>query len=316
MEIYKTQSTIASKSNWLLSLVVVTLVTFGILIVFQGIGLFLVPPIFGVPLDEIIAILSVNSTHPNGRMAILFIQGLGAGMGFLASALVISKWIDKADLGWKQQISNFKLSVLVWTVVIMAGGILFNSLLIDWNAGITLPESLNALEKLMRDKEDQLMKMTLYLTDFENTAEFLMGLLVIGLLAGLGEELLFRGILQPKLHLYTGNPHLGIWLAALIFSAIHFQFYGLMPRMVLGAIFGYLYYYSGSLIYPIFAHILNNAFTVVLVYMNKLGKVEFSIEETDQVSLPFALLGLAVLILGLRIFKHKSTPIYTDGELE
>ncbi len=316
MEIYKTQSPIASKSNWLLSLVVITLITIGVLIVLQGIGLFLIPPIFGIPIGDILSLITGESDHPNGRMAFLFIQGLGAGLGFFIAALVIAKFVDKASFEWKHQVNNFNFIGLGLTVLIMVGGILFNALLIDWNVNFTFPDSLNSFEQMLRNKEDQLMEMTLYLTDFETVGEFMMGLLVIGILAGLGEELLFRGILQPKLHQYTNNAHLGIWLTAFIFSAIHFQFYGLLPRMVLGAIFGYLYYFSGSLLYPIIAHVLNNAFTVVLVYLNKLGKVNFNMEETDQVSIPFALLGLVILILGMRIFKQKNQQIESDGELE
>jgi membrane protease YdiL (CAAX protease family) len=76
--------------------------------------------------------------------------------------------------------------------------------------------------------------------------------------------------------------------------------------MLLGAIFGYLYHYSGSLVYPVIAHILNNSFTVILVYLNKLGKINFNIEESDQVSLPFALLGLVILLIGFKLFRDKS----------
>ncbi|WP_373495775.1 lysostaphin resistance A-like protein [Aquiflexum sp.] len=306
MQIYKTQTPIASKSNWLLSLVVMVLITIGVLFLLQGLGLLLINPLFGIPLDELMALVTGQSNNPDGRMAFLFVQGLGGGLGFFFAALIIAKLVDKADLGWQQQMDRFKFIGFAITVVVMIGGILVNGMLIEWNAGIKFPDFLSGLEQTMREKEDELMAMTKYLTDFDSTSEFLMGLLVIGVLAGLGEEFLFRGVLQPKLQYYTGNAHVGIWLAAFIFSAIHLQFYGLFPRMLLGAIFGYLYYYSGSLLYPIIAHILNNAFTVMLVYLNKLGKIEFNIEESEQVSLPFALLGLVILIISMKVFKEKN----------
>ncbi|SDY68649.1 MULTISPECIES: CPBP family intramembrane glutamic endopeptidase [Rhodonellum] len=306
MEIYKTQSTIASRSNWLLSIIVIVLITIGVMIVMQGIGILLINPLFSIPLDEMVSLFTGESQHPNGRMAFLFAQGLGGGLAFFLAALVIIKWVDKADIEWKQQIYNFRFTGLGLTLLVMVGGVLFNALLIDWNANVKFPEMLSGLEQVLKEKEEMAMGMTKFLTDFDNVGEFLMGLLVIGLLAGLGEEFLFRGVLQPKLHLYTGNAHIGIWLTALIFSAIHLQFYGFFPRMLLGAIFGYLYLYSGSLIYPIAAHIMNNAFTVILVYLNKLGKVNFDIEETDQVSISFALLGLLIMILGIKVFKEKN----------
>ncbi|MCH6235279.1 CPBP family intramembrane glutamic endopeptidase [Cognataquiflexum rubidum] len=313
MEIYKTQVPITTKSNWLLSIVVMVLVTFGVLILLQGLGLLLLPVLFGIPLDEMTALFTAESSHPNGRMAFLFVQGLGGGLGFYVAALLIAKVIDKADFGWQQQMSRFKFIGLALTVAIMVGSVLFNSLLIDWNAKIVLPEFLNELEQMMRSKEDELMALTKYLTDFENVGEFLMGILVIGVLAGIGEEVLFRGVLQPKLHLFTGNAHIAIWLSAFIFSAIHFQFYGFFPRMMLGAVFGYLYLYSGSLVYPIIGHILNNTFTVILVYLNKLGKIDFNIDETDQVSIPIALVGLLILLVGFRVFKEKTQNIESNG---
>lgn len=316
MEIYKTQSPIARKSNWFLSLVVIVLVTFGVMAVLQSISIFLVNPIFGIPMDEMFAALTGNSPNSDARMAILFVQGIGAGLSFLVSALFIAKLIDKADFGWKQQIANFKFNGFLLMFMILLGGILFNTLLIYWNSIVVLPEFMASFESWARAKEDQAMIMTKFLTDFDNISEFMMGVLVVGILAGLGEEFLFRGVLQPKLHFYTGNAHVGIWLAAFVFSAIHFQFYGFFPRMLLGAIFGYLYLYSGSLIYPILAHILNNVTTLVLVYMNKLGKVDFDIEEVDMVSIPIALVGLLILLGGFKIFKEVSKPKITDGELD
>ena len=289
------------------------LVTFGVLILLQGLGLLLLPVLFGIPLDEMTSLFTAESSHPNGRMAFLFVQGLGGGLGFYVAALLIAKVIDKADFGWQQQMSRFKFIGLALTVAIMVGSVLFNSLLIDWNAKIVLPEFLSELEQMMRSKEDELMALTKYLTDFENVGEFLMGILVIGVLAGIGEEFLFRGVLQPKLQLFTGNAHIAIWLSAFIFSAIHFQFYGFFPRMMLGAVFGYLYLYSGSLVYPIIGHILNNTFTVILVYLNKLGKIDFNIDETDQVSIPIALVGLLILLVGFRVFKEKTQNIESNG---
>lgn len=313
MEIYKTQSPIASKSNWLLSLVVVVLITFGVLILLQGIAVLLIPPLFGISLDELPRLLSLQSESPKSRMAFLFLQGLGGGLGFLGAAYIIVKWLDKADIGVQQQVQRFKFIGLGLTFLITLGAVLFNALLIDWNANISLPGFLSELEDYARLKEDELLAITKFLTDFQNLGEFLLGLLVIGILAGIGEEVLFRGVLQPKLQFYTGNPHAGIWLAAFIFSAIHMQFYGFFPRMFLGAVFGYLYHYSGSLGYAIFAHMLNNVFTVVMVYLNSLGQVEFDIEATDQVSLPIALLGLVILVGAFKVFKEKSQTLAIDG---
>jgi uncharacterized protein len=305
MEIYKTQSPIAAKTNWFLSLFVLVLISFGIMIVLQGIALVISIPLFNIGFSDVEALVSGNLDHPNGRMALLFIQGIGSGLAFWVAALVVAKFVDKANFGWQQQLNRFKFSGLLYAILILMGTMLFNSLLISWNASLELPEALSELERYMRTKEDELMELTKYFTDFQNLSEFLLGFLVIGILAGIGEEVLFRGVLQPKLQYYFGNPHAGIWVAAFVFSAIHFQFYGLFPRMLLGAVFGYLYHYSGSLTYPIIAHILNNGITVVLIYLDKLGKLDFDMEDTEQVAWPYALLGLVLLVFAFKIFRDK-----------
>jgi membrane protease YdiL (CAAX protease family) len=189
-----------------------------------------------------------------------------------------------------------------------------NGLLVYWNAQLVLPESMAGIENWMKEMETQLMEVTKFLTDFQNIPEFLTGILVIGIFAGIGEEMLFRGVLQPKLKLYTNSAHWGIWLTAIIFSAIHVQFYGFVPRVFLGALFGYLYHYSGSLFYPILAHIFNNTLTVVVIYLSNQGIVDFDLESTDTVSYPVAITGLLVLMLGFFYFKKINQS--KDGQLD
>ncbi|TFV96141.1 CPBP family intramembrane metalloprotease [Algoriphagus kandeliae] len=312
MEIYETQREIAQRKSWLLSLVVIVLVSFGVLIVLQGIALGLVPFLFGIGLEDIVALLSGDFSVPNGRMALYFVQGLGSGIGFMVAGYIISSWIDKANLRWDIQLSRTQGKKILITVFLTFGAMLFNALLVYLNAQMELPEALSGLESWMKEMEKDLMEMTMFLTDFQNIKELLMGILVIGVFAGLGEELFFRGVLQPKMHLYTGSYHWGIWLTAAIFSAIHMQFYGFLPRLFLGALFGYLYVYSGSLVYPILAHIFNNSFTVLLVYASAQGWIEFDLESTDTVSYPAALLGLLVLSAGFYYFK-KTKPSEHEG---
>jgi membrane protease YdiL (CAAX protease family) len=102
---------------------------------------------------------------------------------------------------------------------------------------------------------------------------------------------------------YFRSPHWGIWVTAIVFSAIHVQFYGFLPRLFLGALFGYLYHYTGSLFYPILGHILNNALTLLLVYWSNQGVLELDVQSTDTVSYPGVVVGILVLNLGVRYFK-------------
>ncbi|WBL42208.1 CPBP family intramembrane metalloprotease [Algoriphagus halophytocola] len=313
MEIYETESEIAKRKSWLLSLVVTVLVSIGVLIVLQVIAIGMVPLIFNVSIDEIVGLMSGDYSSPNGRMAIYFIQGIGSGIGFWVAAYVVMHFIDQADLHWELQLSRFNPTGAGMVLLIALGGMLVNGYLGYLNSNMALPEFMSGIELWMREMEDQLAEMTKFLTDFQTIPELLTGILVIGILAGIGEEMFFRGLIQPKMHLYTGNAHVGIWLTAFIFSAIHVQFYGFFPRMLLGGIFGYLYYYSGSLTYPILGHIFNNTFTLLLIYASNEGWIDFDLESSDSASLPGALLGILVLLAGIVYFKKTNKP---NGKLD
>lgn len=314
MEIYETQSEIAKRKNWLLSLIVIVLVAFGTLILLQGLALALIPTLYNITIEDLLGLMTGNFDVPNGRMAMLFVQGIGSGIGFWVAAWIITKFIEKADLHWEIQRSRFNISNLLIALAITLGAMFFNGLLVYWNAQLVLPESMAGLENWMKEMETQLMEVTKFLTDFQSIPELLTGILVIGVFAGIGEEMFFRGVVQPKMKLYTNSGHWGVWLTAIIFSAIHIQFYGFLPRVFLGALFGYLYLYSGSLLYPILAHVFNNALTVIVIYMSNQGIVEFDLESTDAVSYPAAITGLLVLMVGFFYFKKINQP--KDAELD
>ena len=308
MEIYETHSEIAQRKSWLLSLIVIVLVAFGVLILLQGIALALVPVLFNIPIDDLLGLINGNYDVPNGRMAMLFVQGLGSGIGFWVAAWVITTFIEKANLKWEVQLSRFNWKALGLVLAITVGGMLFNSFLVYFNSNLSLPEFMSGIEAWMKETEDQLMGLTKFLTDFQTIPELITGMLVIGVLAGIGEEMFFRGLVQAKMHRYLKSGHWGVWMTAIIFSAIHLQFYGFLPRVFLGAIFGYMYLYSGSLIYPILAHIFNNSFTVIMVYLSNQGVIDFDLESTDDVSYVASLAGLLVLLAGIYYLKKMKIP--------
>lgn len=315
MEIYETRSGNAVKQPWLLSLVVLALIVFGALLVLQGLAIALLPFLFNIPMEELLLLITGDSSHPNARLAFLFIQGLGGGLGFLMGGWIFIRFVDRASLGWQQQFSSVKFINILILLPLLYGFVMFNSLFIYWNMHLDFPAFMSGFEQWAMAKEKEMMEITLYLTDFDGIGELLAGILVIGVLAGIGEEYLFRGILQPKLQIYTGSAHAGIWLAAIIFSAIHFQFYGFLPRLMLGALFGYLYYCSGSLIYPIIAHILNNALTVVAVYLNKIGVMEFDIEGGAELNWYYVVLGLVIFFVSFRAFISKTPKIENEADM-
>lgn len=138
---------------------------------------------------------------------------------------------------------------------------------IDLNSQLSLPSFLSNLEKWMRHQEDKLTVLTQQFLRMPHWTDLAINLVMIAFLPAIGEELFFRGCLQPIFIRITKNKHTAVWLTAMVFSAIHMQFFGFLPRMLLGALLGYLYVYGKSLWYPIFGHFVNNASAVVATYV-------------------------------------------------
>ncbi|MDR2139705.1 MAG: CPBP family intramembrane metalloprotease [Tannerella sp.] len=162
------------------------------------------------------------------------------------------------------------------TVVLISPAVSLTSYL---NMQLQLPEALAPLEAWMRETEDLAAGMIHKMTAEKGLFPLLTNLTVIALLAALTEECLFRGVLFSIFRKTVRNPHTVIWLIAAVFSAIHCQFYGFLPRMLLGAYLGYLLYWTKNLWVPIFAHFLNNAIIVVALSNDSLRENPFFAEE-------------------------------------
>lgn len=139
------------------------------------------------------------------------------------------------------------------------------------NSKMHLPAFMQGIEQWMRAQEDNLAQVTKNLLTIKSVPQFILAITVIAIIPAIGEELLFRGCLMTILVRLFKNAHVGIWVSAIVFSAIHMQFFGFIPRMLLGVLFGYIFYWSGNIYYSIFAHFLNNASVVVYAFYLQLN---------------------------------------------
>lgn len=135
--------------------------------------------------------------------------------------------------------------------------------LAEWNEGWKLPEALAGLEDWMRRMDEQNQELVNLMMRDPRVSILLINIFVMAVLPAVGEELMFRGTIQPFLQKWTKNPHWAIWITAIIFSAIHFQISGFIPRMLIGVYLGYLCYWSGSLWLPILAHFMHNSMSIL-----------------------------------------------------
>lgn len=157
----------------------------------------------------------------------------------------------------------------------------FINLLVYINEQMVLPDFLAGLEKQFISMEKQAQELTERMLDVNTFGGLIFTLLVMAVMPAVGEELFCRGALQ-NIFAEKVNKHIAVWIVAIIFSLIHFQMYGFLPRMVLGALLGYLLIWSGSLWLPIIVHFVNNATVVLASYFGKESATMETIENIGK----------------------------------
>ena len=181
---------------------------------------------------------------------------------FLVPALLFAycynrQWFDynAANRKPKQSMINIVLILSVTLLPVVGALSAFNQHIMPQEGGVA---------EFMRDLEEAANHILELVTSQRSSWDLVANMLVFAVLAGVCEEFFFQGALQPLMMNWTKNPHIGILLTALIFSALHFQFDGFIPRFVLGVYLGYLFYWSRSLWLPILAHVLHNALSLMV----------------------------------------------------
>ncbi|WP_342329966.1 CPBP family intramembrane glutamic endopeptidase [Pedobacter sp. FW305-3-2-15-E-R2A2] len=206
-----------------------------------------------------------------------------------------------------------KLTLLLLTIALMAASMPLMEFSMQLNQKMALPEFLKSIEEWMKSKEDGAMATTEALLKMDHIGTYLLNIILIGILPAVCEELMFRGAIQRSLGRIFSNPHVAIWLSAFVFSAIHLQFYGFLPRFLLGAGFGYIYLWTRSLWYSIFAHFLNNAYAVTAAWYMQKNNIPLS--ESDKTA-HFQWYGYVIsVVLTVLLFKFlKNKTLKADGE--
>jgi len=208
-----------------------------------------------------------NPAIPHVVATIWILQITSTTMPLFAAPVIFARFIVKEPVAYLKPKLSIPISLFALVFAVMFFSMPFMEFLISFNQKLTLPQALSGLEHWLREKEQQAQNETQLLLQMKTFGSMLFTLLEVGLLTAIAEEFLFRGCMQTIFTRWTKSYHWGIWIAAIIFSAFHMQFFGFLPRMMLGVGFGYFVYYSGSIWTSVWAHFLNNGTAVVLTYL-------------------------------------------------
>jgi len=238
-----------------------------------------------------------------GRLTMVYTGTLVQSLlAIAAPALLLAYLTEKHPAGYLRLSGNGKLgSGILFALAVFFFSYPFVSFLSQWNSQMVLPEAFSELEKTMRTMEDVAMETTTLILSVDRVGGLLLNLLLVALLPAVTEELFFRGALQQLLHRWFGNGHAAVWIAATIFSLIHFQFYGFLPRMLLGSLLGYLFLYSRNLWIPIIFHFVNNAMVILFHFF--WGDASW-LRELDEMplTLPFLIAAVTGALATLLLF--------------
>ena len=252
------------KSAWLQLLIFGSL-TFGISAALFFVGITIVSKIYNI---SPLTLTTMDLTDPNVLNAAEALQVISSIAVFLVPSLVFAYLSDRKPMdyiGFKKPVP-----VVFWGLSLL---LVFASLpMVGWlghmNENLHLPASMASTEKALREAEAQASKMIEKFLLMKSPADLIKMIFIVAVVPAIAEELFFRGVLQRLMIQITRRPVTGIIITAIIFSAIHGQFLGFFPRMILGILLGALFWYSGSLWPGILAHFFFNGAQVVLVYLN------------------------------------------------
>ena len=254
--------------------------------------------------------------QPLSVTALKWVQFFQSTAMFLLPPLCVAYLWSQEPMKWLKvsEFQSFKFSGIA--ILLMLVALPAINLLSYWNQQMSLPAFLEPLEQWMKTSEESAKVLTEQFMHTTTIGGLIINLLLMAVLPALGEELTFRGVLQrlfqgSKVSEFQGSrvPHLAIWCSAILFSAIHLQFYGFIPRMLMGALFGYMLVWTGSLWIPILMHFTNNAMAVLLYFVSL--RAGWDMEKMDAIgtndTLWLGVVSMVITIAGIYAFRRSTT---------
>lgn len=278
---------------------------------FMVVGMIAVLPFYGAG-SLMSGMLETSLNSPEGLSLLKYFQVIQSIGLFVAPPFAIG-WLYSENIGEYLKINrSTKAQSFLLAAICLLAVIPVINFLGAINSQMRLPESLSGLENWMKTMEDAAKILTEKFLKVDSLGGLLFNVFMIAVLPALGEELMFRGVIQRIFSNWTRNHHWGIWITAFLFSAMHMQFYGFLPRMALGAMFGYLLVWTGTMWVPILAHFVNNLMGVLGYFLIDKGTISNDIEEwgTGTEQIPLVLFSFLV-VGGLLYLIYKGEQVKT-----
>ncbi len=273
----------------------VVLVSFLVLMI---LSLVVAIPFFG--LDALFNMAAMGDlSNPEGIKFLKYLQVVQSFGIFIIPPFILA-WLYHGNVPEYLNLNKpveFASILLVFILIFIAAP--FINFVGELNGNMRFPEWMAGIENWMKNAEEQAEMLTKAFLKVDNLGGLFFNLFMIAVLPAVGEELLFRGVIQRIFINWTKNAHWGIWISAILFSALHLQFYGFVPRMLLGVAFGYMLVWSGSMWLPVAAHFFNNGIAVVAMYLIDKGLLNPEIETYGTTSESYYSVAISVVLIAV-----------------
>ena len=287
-------------------LVLILLIISSTLITFF-VGILIAMPIFGT--DVLDSLISAGELISEDDIAMMkYFQVVNQLGVFIIPTLLFSFLVSGNVFSYLRLSRRSAMMSMLITITLAFAVLPAIHWFVEINESMHLPEFLGRLEEWMKLSEESAMKLTEAFLSTTSISGLIVNIFMIGLLAAVGEELLFRSVLIRLFNQWFKNIHIAVIVSALLFSAFHLQFYGFLPRFILGLLFGYLFVWSGSVWLPILAHFVNNASAVVVYYLANIGYLQTDAEQfgaTENNLLLLLSFIISLLLLAIIYFIEK-----------
>ena len=308
---HRTDRFLARQTPFVRLLILILLVLFSTMITFF-VGMLIAVLLFGADVSGMLT-QAAGMENPDDIALLKYFQIVSQVGMFIVPSVLFALLITHKPLTylWLKKIPGLlTVSCTILLIFTILPGI---NWLIGINETLSLPDWMQGIENWMRESEENAARLTEAFLQTTTLEGLLLNLFMVALLASLGEELLFRGVLLRLFNDLLKNVHVAVWLSAILFSMFHLQFFGFLPRLALGVIFGYLLVWSGSLWVPIVAHFINNGAAVLVYYFYNLGSTDTTAENFGNVenNLLFVLsllVSAALMIIVYTLNRQRQLP--------
>jgi len=288
----------ASPLTKLIFLFIIAFACFGIIFI---IGTIVGLVLFDINIFELSAVLE-DLYNPNNVSILKYFQILQTIGLFVIPPFILAYFINRNPKSYLNFNKKSSLEIYIIAGLAMLLALPLINFFADINSKMNLPESLSGIENWMRDKEVTAEELTKIFVHAENFSGFVLNLFMIAILPAIGEELIFRGVIQKLFSESFNNVHWGVIIASILFSAFHLQFFGFIPRMLLGVFLGYLFVWSKNIWIPIFAHFVNNGAAVTAYYFLDEETVTKNLEEVGATNETAIYTIVSVIVVGFLIY--------------